>query len=47
MGNTITTGLSLLEGKKGFISSMDYCDIYVKCLTQITNAVLEYCSKMR
>ena len=40
MGNTIITLLSLLKVKKGFISSMDHCGIYIKCLIQITNAVI-------
>ena len=40
MENTIITLLSLLKVKQGFISSMDHCGIYIKCLIQITNAVV-------
>jgi hypothetical protein len=41
MGNTIITLLSLLKVKQGlFVSSMDHCGIYIKCLIQITNAVI-------
>ena len=40
MGNTIITLLSLLKVMQGFISSMDHCGIYIKCLIQITNAVI-------
>ena len=40
IGNTIITLLSLLKVKQGFISSMDHCGIYIKCLIQITNAVI-------
>ena len=41
MGNTIIILLSLLKKvKQGFISSMDHCGIYIKCLIQITNAVI-------
>ena len=40
MGNTVITLLSLLKVKQEFISSMDYCSIYIKCLIQTTNAVI-------
>jgi len=40
IGNTIITLLSLLKVKQGFISSMDHFGIYIKCLIQITNAVI-------
>ena len=40
MGNTIITLLSLLKVKQGFISSMDHCGIYIKCLIQITTLVI-------
>ena len=40
MGNTIIALLSLLKVKQGFISSMGHCGIYIKCLIQITNAVI-------
>ena len=39
MGNAIITFLSLLKVNQGFISTMDHCDIYIKYLIQITNAV--------
>ena len=37
MGNTIIALLSLLKVKQRFISLMDHCDIYIKCLILITN----------
>ena len=41
MGNTIIiTSPNLLKVKQGFISGMDHCDIYIKYLIQITNAVI-------
>jgi hypothetical protein len=40
VGNTIITLLSLLKVKQGFISSMDHYGIYIKCLIQITSAVI-------
>ena len=40
MGNAIITLLNLLKVTQGFISSMEHCDIFVKCLIQITDAVV-------
>jgi hypothetical protein len=40
MGNAIITFLSLLKVNQEFISSMDRCDICIKYLIQINNAVI-------